>query len=120
MGMTATKAQELSLSEWYELLAPYGWADITTRSVAVTLRGYSPGILEWEIRVLLRPGSELTSGEWAERSHLLEQARQAVEAVRGKGYVLRQPPRIEFGGDYMDPGPMWVARAELHFSVWDH
>src|SRR5258708_14616467 len=104
--MTDVKAQELSHDEWYELLAPYGYADITTWS-ATALRGYSPGILEWEIRVMLSPGAELE--EWAQRSYLLEQARQAVEAVRGKGYVLRDPPRIECGGRYLyelSPGPV--------------
>ena len=119
--MTDTKAQELSHDEWHELLEPYGWADITTRSVP-TWRGCSPGILEWEIRVMLKgsPGGE--AGEWAERSYLLDQARQAVEAVRGKGYALADPPRIEFGGRYMyqlDTGavPHWAAEAELRFSV---
>src|SRR5258708_26062799 len=77
---------------------------------------------EWEIGVMLKgsPGGE--AGEWAERSYLLDQVRQAVEAVRGKGYALADPPRIEFGGRYMyqlDTGavPHWAAEAELRFSV---
>ena len=120
--MAVVKAQELSPGQWQELLEPYGWADITVRAPAVLFRVPS-GLLEYEIRVMLRPGHDVSGAgqEWAERSHLLEQARAAVDAVRGKGYVLADPPRIEFGGRYMyfDPesGPAWAAEAEVRFSV---
>src|SRR5258708_12613579 len=93
--MTDTKAQELSHDEWHELLEPYGWTGITTRSVP-TWRGYSPGILEWEIRVMLKgsPGGE--AGEWAEPSYLPDQARQAVHALPGNAYALPAPPPPAF------------------------
>jgi hypothetical protein len=119
--MTDVKAQELSHDEWYELLEPYGWADITTRAPAVRFRIPSP-ILEWEIRLMLklaRPDSQ--DGEWARRSDLLEQARKAVEAVQSRGYRLFDAPRIDLGGRYMyaqgDMDPVFIAEAELRFAV---
>lgn len=121
--MADVKAQELSLPEWHELLEPYGWADITATAPAVRFRVPAP-ILEYDIRVMLKPGREVSQdgdGEWAERSHLLEQARDAVKAVKARGYWFPDAPRIEFGGRYMyrmgDTDPRWVAEAELRFTV---
>ena len=59
-------------------------------------------------------------GEWAQRSHMLDQARKAVEAVQAKGYILTVAPDIEFGGRYrysVDRGaePEWEAGAEMRF-----
>jgi len=122
--MADVKTPELSLGEWHELLEPYGWADITTHAPAVRFRVPAP-VLEWEIRVMLKPGREVSQpgDEWAERSHLLGQARKAVEAVKARGYWLTEDgPQIEFRGRYMyrmDPSglPAWLAEAELRFTV---
>src|SRR5712691_5294298 len=54
-GMADVKTPELSPDEWRELLGPYGWADITTRSPAVRFKIPAP-ILEWDIRLMLKPG----------------------------------------------------------------
>jgi hypothetical protein len=118
--MTDVKAQELSLDEWHELLEPYGWADITVTTPAVRFHVPAP-LLEYEIRVILKPGRQISQDEWTERSHLLEQARQAVGAVQAKGYALHDAPDIEFGGHYMYPvdigAPLWQAEASLRFRV---
>ncbi len=118
--MTGVKAQELSLSEWHELLEPYGWADITVTGPAVRFR-VPPGLLEYEICMMLKASPDPEIGEWDQRSYLLGQARQAVEAVRARGYAfLEAAPRIEFGGRYMhrvDQAPDWFAEAELRFIV---
>jgi hypothetical protein len=127
--MTDVKAQELSYNEWRELLEPYGWADITTTAPAVRFQVPSP-LLEYGIRVMLKPGREVSEaggecqagdGEWAERSYLLGRARDAVNAVKARGYWFPDAPRIEFGGRYMhlmgDAEPRWVAEAELRFTV---
>lgn len=111
---------EMGYDEWCELLKPYGWADITTRSPA--RRIHSPlRIYDIEIRVMLAPAPAGQHGEWEERSYLLEQARQCVQAVQAKGHELQDAPRIEFGGRYMyqagNSAPAWVAQAELHFTV---
>jgi len=113
--MTSTKAQELSLDEWNELLRPYGYVDITTRWR--TLGGGEP---RYDFDVMLKgicDGNE----EWAARTHLLDQARQAVEAVRAKGYLLHDAPDIEFGGRYMyrlgTEAPTWIPEARVRFSV---
>ena len=71
---------------------------------------------------MLKSSPDSTLGEWAHRSYLLEQARKAVEAVQAKWYVLPDAPDIEFGGRYMyrldrGPVPIWIAGAELSFSV---
>jgi hypothetical protein len=115
--MTDVKAQELSHDEWYELLEPYGWADITVRWAAASRNPF-----DYVIRMELKPGPGGELDEWAERSYLLEQARQAVQAVQAKGYVLEGAPRIEFGGQYTyrigaGPVPAWSPEARLDFSV---
>ena len=116
--MTSTKAQELSLDEWNELLRPFGYVDITMRSQP--LLGGSAGPLEYDIRVMLT-GSLDGREEWAERAYMLGQARQAVEAVQAKGYVLHCAPDIEFGGRYMyrlgTEAPTWIPEARVRFSV---
>lgn len=117
--MTDVKAQELSLDEWYALLEPYGWADI--RTWAPAMLGRSAPILEYEIRVMLKP-SDTELEEWPQRAYLLEQARQAVDTVRARGYLMASAPRIEFGGEYryrVDRGavPEWTAEAELSFRL---
>lgn len=119
--MTDVKARQISLDEWRELLEPYGYADITTRSPWMPLGG-EPPFVEYGFLVMLKssPGGEL--GEWAKRAFLLENARQAVEAVRAKGYILTTAPDIEFSGDYkyrVEQGavPDWIAAATLEFSV---
>jgi len=119
-GVTDVKAQELSHDEWYELLEPYGYVDITTHSPAVRFRIAAP-ILEREIRVMLKPSQpDSQDSEWSRRSDLLEQARKAVEAVRARGYWLPDAPRIELGGQYMyqagEPAPVWIAGADLRFT----
>jgi hypothetical protein len=115
--MTGVKTK-LSYPEWAELLEPYGWADITTRSPA--MRFGKAGVLEWQFGVQLKAGPG-TLGEWEQRAHLLDQARQLIDAVRAAGYWLREPPRIEFGGEYLfrmgDEDPSWFAEAELRFEV---
>jgi hypothetical protein len=122
--MTSVKAQELSYDEWNELLRPFGWAEITVRSPAVRFR-VPPSLLEYEIRVMLQPGSGDSddTGEWSRRSGLLEQARKAVEAVQARGYRLHEPPRVEFGGRYVNRlgvNPVWVAEASLYFTCELH
>ena len=119
--MTGIKAQQLSLDEWRELLEPYGWAHITVRSPLMPLGG-KPPFVEYDIRVILKPSPGGELGEWAQRSFLLESARQAVEVARGRGYILMTAPRIELGGDYkyrVDQGtvPDWIAEAEVSFRV---
>ncbi len=118
--MTDVKAQELSHDEWYELLEPYGWADITVTAPAVLFR-VPPALLEYDIRVMLKGSPDTALDEWAHRSYLLDQARQAVGAVKARGYAfLEDAPRIEFGGRYMHQigqGPVWLAEAELRFIV---
>src|ERR1700722_10147975 len=115
----ATKSRELSLDEWDKLLEPFGYADITTRQPLVMFRA-PQSVLEYEIRMILKasPGGEL--GEWAERGYLLEQARQAVEAVKGAGFWLPDAPEITFNGRYMyragEPRPSWYAEAGLRFT----
>ncbi len=118
--MADVKAEELSLDEWCALLEPYGWADIKTWAPAML--GRSAPILEWEIRVMLKPSEDTGLGEWPQRAYLLEQARQAVDAVRARGFLLAGAPRIEFGGKYryrVDRGaiPEWTAEAELSFRL---
>jgi|HubBroStandDraft_2_1064218.scaffolds.fasta_scaffold100522_3 hypothetical protein len=120
--MADVKAQELSYDEWNELLEPYGWAEITTRSAAAS-RGVSLGVVAYELRVMLRAGPDSsTRDEWVLRSDLLDQARRAVKAVQAKGYLLLDAPGIEFGGQYRysaDRGaePEWHAEARLEFTV---
>jgi hypothetical protein len=118
--MTDVKTQELSYDEWRELLKPFGHADITVRIPAVWFPG-PPPLLEYEIRVMLKPSPGHELGEWAERSYLLEQAQQAVEAVRAKGHLIEDAPHIEFGGRYMyrcgERAPLWVPEASLRFDV---
>lgn len=113
--MTGVKAGELSLDEWHEVLAPYGYADIRAR------HSWAGPAIEYEIHMMLAPSPGGELGEWAERSYLLEQAKQAVEAVRGKGFVLLEDaPHIEFGGRYMyrvgEPAHSWMAEASLRFT----
>jgi hypothetical protein len=114
------KARELGFDEWRELLEPYGWADITVTAPAVLFR-VPPGLLEYEIRMMLKASPDTRLGEWDQRSYLLGQARQAVEAVKGIGYTFGEDaPRIEFGGRYvylMGQAPSWFAEAELRFTV---
>jgi hypothetical protein len=119
--MTDVKAQELSYDGWRELLEPYGWADIRTYQPAF-LAGPVLGFMEYEIRVMLKGSPDGALDEWAHRSYLLDQARQAVEAVKAKGYWLSDAPRVEFGGRYRfrvdrDTVPEWDAEAELRFTV---
>ena len=120
--MTKTTAQQMSYDEWPALFEPYGYADITTLAPAARFHA-KPRILEWEIRLLLK-GSGEPLDEWAQRSHLLEQARQAVRAIEDKGYVLDDAPNIEFGGSYIRRfGPCitasrsWTGEARLRFTV---
>ena len=119
--MADVKDRNLSHDEWHALLDPYGWADIAVRSL-VAPRGVSLGVAEYGFRVMLKGSPDGSIDEWAHRSYLLDQARQAVEAVKAEGYVFMDAPRIEIGGRYMyriDGGavPDWRAEAELHFSV---
>ncbi len=86
------------------------------------LGGPVPQLQEWELRVMLKGSPDGTLGEWAHRAHLLDQARQAIEAVQARGYWLPDAPRIEFGGRYrfrVDRGtlPEWDAEAEMRFTV---
>jgi hypothetical protein len=119
--MADVKALEMSHDEWRELLEPYGWADITTRSL-VAPRGVSLGVAEYGFRMVLKGSPDGALDEWAHRSYLLDQARQAVDAVKARGYVFIDAPRIEFAGRYkysVDRGavPEWYAEAYLEFSV---
>lgn len=121
--MTTVKARDLSHEEWTALFEPYGWAEITTRSPRMPLGGKPPFVL-YEFRVMLKGSPDRELGEWAHRAYLLDQARQAVETVQAKGYVLPDAPRIEFGGQYRyyltaERGAAWwwLAQAELSFSV---
>lgn len=118
--MADVKDRNLSHDEWHALLDPYGWADITARSLVVP-RGVPRGVAEFEFRVMLK-ADDSERDEWVQRSNLLDQARRTVKAVQAKGYVLIDAPRIEFGGQYryrIDRGavPDWIAQAELNFSV---
>lgn len=120
-GMTDVKTEELNPGEWHELLEPYGWGDVAVYSPAF-LRGPVPELQEYEIRVMLKGSPDGALDEWAHRSYLLGQARQAIEAVRAAGYWLPDAPCIEFGGRYrfrVDRGtvPEWDAKAELRFRV---
>lgn len=114
------KALGLGYDEWRELLEPYGSADITVTAPAVRFQ-VPPGLLMYDVRVLLKPGpGGWAQDEWALRSDLLSQARQAVKAVLAKGYILTDAPDIEFGGRYKysvagGAVPEWEAGAELRF-----
>ncbi len=115
--MTDVKAK-LSYAEWVELLKPYGWADITMRGPAI-LAG-SAFVMEWEIRLMLNADSGI-SDEWQQRARMLGRAKELIGAVRAAGYLLRDPPRIEFRGDYQyvvgDKEPTWLAQADVYFTV---
>lgn len=111
---------DLSYDEWIDLLKPYGWADITT-SCLPTLSG-PPLMVRIEFRMVLWEDPETKLDEWTRRVVILETARKAVQTVQSKGFILEDPPYIEFGGQYRyrldSSNPTWYGQAELRFAVY--
>lgn len=115
---------ELSMNEWFELLKPFGYADIISK-YPCTPRGFSVGkVAAHEIRLMLVPSGTNIIDEWLARLDLLGQAAGAVRVVREKGFILASPPRISFAGSYVHESfgykgePVWRAEAELEMEVF--
>jgi hypothetical protein len=117
-------AADMGLGDWQELLDPYGWAQVETRTpyMGVRARAKMP-VAEYEIRLMIKASDGYTGrDEWAERALMLDRARQVVEAVTARGFILPTAPQVYFGGEYryrlgQDPVPDWIAEAELSFRA---
>jgi hypothetical protein len=83
----------------YELLEPFGWADITTR---YPIGPWSPIEVIIDIQLksqLASPGQPVITAPEV-RAHYYRQAESAIKAIEDQGYTCIAAPEIQIGGSF--------------------